>query len=299
MEINKTIELPYAFFITRGRMDLQLLETFLDLAETKNFTMTAKRLKKSQAAISLQINRLEELLGKFLFDRDNRNVNLSQDGEVLVSYAKQILNMHQELLYRFSALPIEGTVTIGATENFCATELPEILSLFTKQYPKIILKAYSDSAKNLKTLFEKEGVEMIIFEQLSSNPIAESIPLKEESLVWIKGKDFHVDFSKPIPIILGPEGCTYREKTIEALDDAKIPYRIIFSSASQTGRLSAVKTGLGISILPTSQLKKEFEVLEQAPLPKLPKLQISMLKSKKISLAQEALSDHIFMQFQG
>ena len=280
-------------------MDLQLLETFLDLAETKNFTMTAKRLKKSQAAISLQINRLEEMLGKFLFDRDNRNVNLSQDGEVLVSYAKQILNMHQELLYRFSALPIEGSVSLGATEDFSSTDLPEILSLFSKQYPKIVISVFCGPETKLKEKFKSDLLDVMIFEQESTSANPESIPLKEETLNWIKGKDTSIDFSKPIPLVLGSEDCFYRKKTLELLDQAKINYRIVYSNSSISGRLSAVKAGLGVSILPSSQLKKDLEVIENPYLPKLPKIQIAMLKSKRISLAQEALSDHVFMQFQG
>jgi DNA-binding transcriptional LysR family regulator len=280
-------------------MDLQLLETFLDLAETRNFTMTAKRLKKSQAAISLQINRLEEMLGKFLFDRDNRNVNLSQDGEVLVSYAKQILNMHQELLYRFSALPIEGSVSIGSTEEFASTLLPEILSSFSKQYPKIIMSSFCDSFPKLHELFSKELLDVIIFEQNPEQKIADSIPLKEESLVWIKGKDFQFDASKPLTLVLGSEDCPHRQKIIQALNETKTAYRIIYSSSSLSGRLAAVKSGLGLGLIHQSQMKKDFEQIDHAILPKLPKTQIALLKSKKITLAQEALADHILMQFQG
>ncbi len=279
-------------------MDLQLLETFLDLAETKNFTMTAKRLKKSQAAISLQINRLEEMLGKFLFDRDNRNVNLSQDGEILVNYAKQILNMHQELLYRFSALPIEGSISLGAPEDFTTLVLPEILSLFSKQYPKIILNVISKASSCLVDDFRADKLEMAIIHQAAASPEKDSIPMKEETLVWIKSKEMTLDFSKTLPLILGNDTCFIRQKTLKALTDAKIAYRILFTSPSLAGRLAAVKAGLGLSVIPMSQFKKEYEIVDHPQLPKLPKLQIALLKSKKITLAQEALADHILNQLQ-
>jgi DNA-binding transcriptional LysR family regulator len=279
-------------------MDLQLLETFLDLAETKNFTMTAKRLKKSQAAISLQINRLEEMLGKFLFDRDNRNVNLSQDGEILMGYAKQILNMHQELLFRFSSLPIEGSVSFGSPEDIAITYLPEIISLFSKQYPKIHLQVHSDVSSNLLNQFKNGTLDMVLIQQDADRPEADTLLVKEEALVWIKSKDASIDFSKPIPLVVGAPSCYYRQKMIEALERANIAYRIVYASPSLSGRITAVKAGLGISAIPIGHHKKELEQFETAQLPKLPKMQLAILKSKKITLAQEALADHIIMQIQ-
>lgn len=277
-------------------MDLQLLETFLDLAETRNFTMTAKRLKKSQAAISLQINRLEEMLGKFLFDRDNRNVNLSQDGEILVGYAKQILNMHQELLYRFSSLPIEGTVSIGTTDEIANLYLAEILSLFSKQYPKIVLNVSCDLKDNLVQQFQNETVDMILIHQEPKTTHSDAIVVQEEAFIWVKAKDIAIDPSKPLPIILNPEPCSIRQKTLESLSKAQVKSRIVYTSTSYAGKIAAVKAGLGIALIPASQSKKEFEILDLPYLPKFPNQQMVIMKSKKITLAQEALADHIYTQ---
>jgi DNA-binding transcriptional LysR family regulator len=277
-------------------MDLQLLETFLDLAETRNFTMTAKRLKKSQAAISLQINRLEEMLGKFLFDRDNRNVNLSQDGEILVGYAKQILNMHQELLYRFSSLPIEGTVSIGTTDEIANLYLAEILSLFSKQYPKIVLNVSCDLKDNLVQQFQNEAVDMILIHQEPKTTHSDAIVVQEEAFIWVKAKDIAIDPSKPLPIILNPEPCSIRQKTLESLSKAQVKSRIVYTSTSYAGKIAAVKAGLGIALIPASQSKKEFEILDLPYLPKFPNQQMVIMKSKKITLAQEALADHIYTQ---
>ena len=277
-------------------MDLQLLETFLDLAETRNFTMTAKRLKKSQAAISLQINRLEEMLGKFLFDRDNRNVNLSQDGEILVGYAKQILNMHQELLYRFSSLPIEGSVSIGTTDEIANLYLAEILSLFSKQYPKIVLNVSCDLKDNLVQQFQREQVDMILVHQEPKASPSDAIVVQEEAFIWVKSKDLALDPSKPLPIILNPEPCSIRQKTLDAMAKAQVKSRIVYTSTSYAGKIAAVKAGLGIALIPASQNKKEYEVMDLPFLPKFSNQQLVIMKSKKITLAQEALADHIFTQ---
>lgn len=274
-------------------MDLQLLETFLDLAETRNFTMTAKRLKKSQAAISLQINRLEEMLGKFLFDRDNRNVNLSQDGEVLVGYAKQILNMHQELLYRFSSLPIEGSVSLGTTDEVSHLFLSETLSLFSKQYPKIILNIGCDLKDSLLERFNKEALDMIIFHQETAAPLLDALTISEEPFIWVKSKDFPIDAHKPLPLILNAESCSIRKKTIQSLNQAGTAFRIAYTSNSFTSKLSAIKSGLGIGLIPISQNKKEFETVDIPSLPSFPSMRLMLMKSKKITLAQEALADHL------
>ena len=165
-------------------IDIGLLRTFVVLSETRNFTRTADRVHRSQSAVSMQIAKLEELLGCTLFERDKRNVHLTPEGEKLRSYATQIINLSDSLLSRFRESEVEGNINFGSPEDFATFYLPDILSEFVRAHPHVTLNVNCDLTLTLIKDFEKKHYDLIIIKQEPGNIYHDAKPLWREQLVW-------------------------------------------------------------------------------------------------------------------
>ena len=274
-------------------MDIALLKTFLVLAKTKNFTKAASLLHRSQSAISLQIVKLEKLVGKALFERTKRAINLTTDGEILLGYAQRMIDLEEELLNHFHAGQIKGEVSLGAPEDIATQYLPEIFANFVKNYPEITLNVNCEFTLNLLNGFEAGVYDLIIIKQDPKKPHPQSINVWKEKLVWVTGKPqktFETQ-EEPLPLILAPSPCVYRKRAIDALTSQGIRWKIVYTSPSLTGTFTAVRAGLGVSILPRNMVPKDLYVLKK--LPHLQDTQIGILRRENGSQAALALSSFI------
>lgn len=276
-------------------MDTALLRTFLVLAKTCNFTQAATKLYRSQSAISLQIGRLEELLGKTLFIRDNRNVSLTHEGEQLVFFAQDILKAEEKMIYHFQdAHNITGEVRFGTPEDIATVHLPSILANFVKTYPSILLNVHCELTRHLHAGFENGQYDLVLIKQDPLIPYPNSEPIFNETLVWVAHPEFKAHLEEKLqtlPLILAPSPCVYRQKAIDALNEAGIKWRQVFSSPSLTGMLAAVKAGLGVTVMPTEMVPEGLVTLEQ--LPCISSAQIALLTKQEASEAVKALASYV------
>ena len=118
-------------------LELDILRTFVAIAETGNFTTAAETVHRTPSAVSMQIKKLEEMLGCTLFRRDARSVTLTHHGEVLLSYARRLLTLSNEAVSRFMMPEMNGVVRLGAPDDVGELILPEVLRRFAETYPSI------------------------------------------------------------------------------------------------------------------------------------------------------------------
>ncbi len=263
-------------------MDTALLKTFITLYETKSFTATAQKMFRTQSAISLQITRLEEIIGKPLFHRDTRKVILTGEGEQLLAYAHKMLSLEHDLLKHFEGAALKGTVTFGAPEDIATFYLPEILANFSKDYPDILLQVNCEFTLTLLQGFESGNYDLVLLKQDPITRHPQSITLALEPLVWVcnnaqGAREYH-DSEEKLPLILAPSPCVYRKRAIDALEKDGKKWRCVYSSPSVQGTIAAVKAGLGISVLPLKMITKGLQVLSF--LPRLQDAEISLLGRK-------------------
>lgn len=278
------------FLIIIDRMDSQLLKTFLNLYETRNFTTTAKRLHRSQAAISLQLNRIEEMLGKKLFHRDQRNVIPTEDAEHLLMYARKILRLENEMIESFRHPVVSGSITFGVPEDIATTYLPKILAKFAASHPGVSLNVSCQFTIDLIQGFETGNYDLILIKQDAKHPHVKSQEIWREPLVWVSAKK-NAHEEGPLNLILAPAPCVYRKRALESLGYANIESKIVYTSPSITGAIAALKAGLGISVLPINMVPKGLYILNH--LPKLKDAQIALIKRDSISSAAEIFSQFI------
>lgn len=264
-------------------IDTALLKTFLTLVETRHFTAAARKLRRSQSAISLQVGKLEALLGKKLFLRDNRKVGLTMDGEQLVGYAKQMLKLEKEMISHFQQPHLEGEVIFGIPEDLATAYLPGILADFSESYPRIFIQVHCEFSLNLLKGFEQGDYHAILVKEDPKSPHQRSEKVAEEELVWIAREEVSFDHLGVVPLVLAPAPCVYRQRALDALNREAIRWRMAYTSPSLTGALAAVKAGLGVTVLPRELAPKDLAVLKKFP--KLKDAQISLLKQPASSEA--------------
>jgi DNA-binding transcriptional LysR family regulator len=273
-------------------IDSLALHCFVTLAETLNFTRTAERVGRTQSAISQQIAKLEDLLGGTLIQR-GRQLSLTNEGEIFLGYARQILALQQEALERFREPDLAGEVRFGLPEDFATFLLADVLAEFTKNHPRILLNVECDLTLNLLARFRNGEFDLVLVKTTRPDDIPRGVEVLTERLEWV-GRDEALPafgVGRPLPLVLSPKPCVYRARALEALEDAGLSGRIVYTSPSFAGTVAAVKAGLGITVLPTNMIPPELQPLRATTLPDLSEIHISLLTGNDAPAVQSLEHD--------
>ena len=272
-------------------LDSILLKSFVAIADTGSFSKAAAIVGRTQSALSLQIKKLEESLGCKLFDRGARKATLTEQGEVFSSYARRITALQLEVYSRLKEPEAEGEIRFGTPEDFATHYLPDVLALFRKQHPRIQLNVDCDLTLNLLDGFQQEKYDLILVKR-DPQRVRGGTRVWREPLVWAGVTGWQSQ--KPLSLVLSPQPCIYRSRALAALDRAKIPWRVAYTSPSLAGTLAAVKAGLGITVMPQNMLPTGVHpIRNEIKLPELADAEIALIKREDISSAGEILAEHI------
>lgn len=233
-------------------LDVRVLRSFVSVVETGSVTETARRLGRTQPAITLQMKRLEDLTGKTLFREDSRRPLLTDEGDMLLSYAKSILKLHDELLSRLSSPDIEGHVILGTPDLYAAYLLPSILALFRQSFPRIQVELRCSLSTPLVALVQRGEVDIALVTRMPGFRGGQVV--RQEQLIWIMGERHDIHRANPVPLALLPPGNVYRDYAIEGLERAGRKWHIACVSESVGGLQAAVFAGMAVTVLGKSAL---------------------------------------------
>ena len=270
-----------------------LLRTFVTVAEIQGFTQAGEKLGRSQPAISLQVKRLENLLDRTLLIRNGNQIELTQSGQQLFRYAKQILALNDEAVDQFNQTAVSGNIRFGIPSEFATTLLPRILGRFTQAYPNVTLEVTSDLSKHL--LSNAHQYDLIL--ALHNDPAGAGKNLvKKDQLVWVAGPDYEPPATGTLPLIAAPEGCIYRQRGTEMMRAAKLDWRIVYTILDLKGIEAAIAEGLGVTVLAKSTVPETLRILKPShTLPKLGVIGISLMQQKPAREATTRLMDYVKM----
>ena len=255
-----------------------ILRTFTAAAQTLNFTQAGKQVNLTQSAVSVQIRKLEEHLGKVLFKRVARGVELTGDGELLLTYANQILHLYTEAFAKLSESSMQGVIRFGAPEDYAAMHLSKILRRFSEKYPFVQVELYCDLSNNLLKMLEAGHLDLCLVNAPSVK--SETKFLRREPVIWIGPKDSYPERQLPLPLSLYHHGCIYRHWATRALEKKDLSYRIAYSSPSISGVLAGVESGLAVAPVGASTPVSNFRILPEGTLPALPAAMVCLHQSK-------------------
>ncbi|MDI7864484.1 LysR family transcriptional regulator [Rhizobiaceae bacterium n13] len=225
----------------------QLLVTFVAVCEGSSFTRAAERVNLSQSTVSQQIRRLEELLGKALFDRDSHQVQLTEEGVKLLSYARRIIALNEEAHDALTGPWRDGVLRLGMPEDF-TVPTAELLAAFKREHPHLRLDVTSGLSADLHHAYRQEELDLILVKQRRSHLPRAARP---EPLSWLDSEAHPAFGQSPVPLAVFPVNGLYREELFQALDSLGIRWRVSYSSSSLAALAAASAAGLGVSLLPT------------------------------------------------
>ncbi|WP_426692633.1 LysR substrate-binding domain-containing protein [Sphingomonas sediminicola] len=274
-------------------LDLDLLRCFSIIVEEGGFTRAGVRLGRTQSTISLQVKRLEEQVGRTLFERSPRLLKLTPDGERLLGPARELLRLHDQTIANLLEPEVAGTVTLGVPEDFATAHLPNVLQQFAEAHPLIELEVTCDLTLNLLDRFKGGGFDLVLVKREPAAPI-EGVRVWREALLWVAREGYRVRDGEVIPLVVSPEPCVYRKRATMALDAVGRPWRIAYTSTSLGGAQAAVKAGLGVTVLPREMIPKSLiAVPADAGLPELYETEVALLNRPNISSPARRLAEHI------
>jgi DNA-binding transcriptional LysR family regulator len=274
-------------------LDIRMLRSLISVVDTGSITETARRLGRTQPAISLQIQRLEQITGKVLLRNGSRRLQLTPDGDMVLAYAKSILRLHDELLSRLSSPEVQGHVVLGVPDLYAAYMLPSVLSVFREAFPRIQVEVRCALSTPTVDRVRRGEVDLALVTRM--NDFTRGLVVHQEQLIWMGSEHSHAHFEDPVPLALLPPGNVYREYAIDRIERAGRKWQITCVSESASGLQAAVFAGMAVTVLGRCALLPGMRELtpEEGFLP-LPKVDLLLYKAPGVtSPAVDALHEYL------
>ncbi|MHC8286183.1 LysR substrate-binding domain-containing protein [Pseudomonas sp. XS1P51] len=259
-------------------LEIDLLRAFIAVAETGSFTAAAAVIARSQSAVSQKIIRLEDILGLRVFERTSRALTLTPDGERLLVGARKLMVHFDTFVRDIKAPATLNLLRLGISENLVPTQLPGLLSRFCKAYPDIQLELTTGLSNDLLADYEAGQLDVVIAKQKTATSAQRGRIIWREPLVWIAAKDYDIESSRPVRLVMMRPPCAYRAIMVEALASVRREWACACLASNLMGVQAAVAGGLGITALGTSFLQEGMRILEPSEkLPTLPTTEVAVI----------------------
>lgn len=271
-----------------------LLRTFVTIKDLGGFTSAGELLGRSQPAISLQIKKLETLLDTQIFLRGS-SLELTEDGEYLYRAARQILEINDQAISRLMGDSVSGKVRLGIPNDFELAFLPKALRNLARTYPNIMVEVDCDISKVIYHKFQKHHYDIcLVMEPEKAQEDRDSRDYRLDELTWVMSHE-NLSGSETIPLVTYPQGCIYRAMLESSLERAGKSYRIVYTSPSLLGIMSAVEEGLGLTVMAASVVPPHLaKMLETDSLPRLGTVSIGLYyRDRELSVASRHVLDFL------
>jgi DNA-binding transcriptional LysR family regulator len=224
--------------------DLTALRTLVAAVDRGGFGKAARYLHRTPGAVSLQLRGLEERLGKALFQKSGRTQILTEEGELLVGYARRLLALNDEAFLAVAARGLQGAVRFGMTQDFAQGGLTRALSRFARAHPSLRLDLRVDRSERLAHAVQADELDLALaFSGLRGRG---ELPLVTMPVGWFAHPSLVLAAGDPVPLLVLDPPCGFRQSAIESLDRAGRAWRIVLSSGSVSALWAAAEAGLGV-----------------------------------------------------
>ena len=258
--------------IAMTNIPIELLRGLVAVVDHRSFTKAATELGFTQPAVSAQLKRLHVLLGCKVLDRSTDGIKLTPQGKLVVSYARRLLSINDQILHIGGEAPRPGLVIrVGTPSDFVASVLPSTLARFRDRWPDIRFIVRTGFFDTLAREMRSGDLDLLVGLSVTSPRDARHHwPLET---VWVRGLSTEFDLSRPVPLVSNGEGCIYHQHAVTTLKKAGLDWEPVFTGTSIMSLASAVVAGLGVMPI-IRRRASEFGMIvwDDGPLPKLPDL---------------------------
>jgi DNA-binding transcriptional LysR family regulator len=274
-----------------------LLRAFVTVAEAQSFTRASEALFRTQAAVSMQIKRLEEQIGRELSLRDSRGTSLTDEGQFLLSYAKRILQLNDELVESLELGRTTQLVRLGAPDDYATVLLPKVLRIFAESFPAIQVEIVCANSADLLQEMKQQHLDLVLSVSRPS-PATKGLTANQP-LFWVSGADDAAYKQDPLPLALFPHGCACRELALEALSGVARRWNVVLTSSTNSAIVASVMAGVAVTAMEGCLIGPGLKRLSQEDgLPPLGDVQIRLHFESNASRAVQTLAEYIWLAVQ-
>ncbi|MBL8987446.1 MAG: LysR family transcriptional regulator [Gemmatimonadetes bacterium] len=276
-------------------LDLDLLRTFAVIAETGALSRAAVRVGRTQAAISLQVKRLEQIVSQTLLDRSGRGVTLTPQGTRLLAHAQRILRYHDEALAELSGKGLTGTIRFGCPDDYAVVLLPQLLRGFAREHPEVLVEVYCGHTPRLLERLERHALDLALtsFGEQEKNAAI----IRWEPLVWVGSVGSNAANLDPLRLALSDPDTLDHRAARRSLEAVGRSYRLAYASASLAGLTAVVRSGQAIAVLTRTAVPEDLRILPpETGLPPLPQVGIALtVDSPEPAAVVSAFAEYVRM----
>ncbi|MCA1298742.1 LysR substrate-binding domain-containing protein [Stappia indica] len=237
-------------------VDVDLLRTLVVVSEMKNFTAAGEKLHRTQSAISLQIKRLEGIVGETIFDRGSgKEIRLTKYGEMIKSYANEILRLNDALIQEIQTSSAVTALRIGMPDDYAQLLLPRVINEFSKRNEMTEMQIVTDLSTTLSKMIDQGDLDIAF---VTRHEGIDGMKLLDERLSWVTVPDSRVALDTPLPLALFPEGCGVRRNAIEALNAIGKRWHIAYCSNNFSSLKTAILERQAIGVLPDRAVPQDL-----------------------------------------
>lgn len=261
-------------------IDVRQLRSFVTIYERGSLSRAAEHLACTQAAMSMRLKWLESEMGEALFLRQHHKLEPTFKGTEFYARALVVLAAYDEMISVTRSTLHRSKVKIGIPDDYALGFLPQALRAAKSASAQMEIEIVCDLSANLAAALNRQEVDLAIV-TLASRPV-QALATIDVPLKWVKDPAYVPAAGRPIGLVAYPEGCLFRRAMIEALDETGTPWAVLAQSRNRAGIVSALRGKLGVSAMALGTVPHDLmELMENAWLPSLPSLPISILASDK------------------
>ncbi|BCQ24945.1 LysR family transcriptional regulator [Caballeronia sp. NK8] len=271
--------------MSQTTFDLAVLRSFVAGMDLGSFAKAADRVGRSTSAVSAQLRKLEEQAGAPLFRKAGRGLALTDAGEVMLGYARRLVELNDEAAVAIRGVDLEGWIRLGLQEDFGEVVLPDVLGRFARAHPKVRIEARVARNTELLERIDSGQLDLALVWGASgvtddSNAAMIAEPIAAPPMRWIASSTvpWHFDADEPLPLIAFDRPCLFHSAAAAALDRADIKWRVAFTSPSLSGLWAAAAAGLGVTVRTSYGLPSTVRALDagEGGLPALPSIPLAL-----------------------
>ena len=280
----------------RRNIDVGLLRAFVTVVETGSVTEAAALLNLTQAAVSQQLKRLEELFAIELFERHHKRLALKPNGERLIAHAQRLIALNDEVWGAMSAPAYAGEVRLGVPHDIVGPYLPPILKRFDKAWPRVRVALKCTTTPQLLDALRHGTIDLTLTTEQRCGRGGEV--LLEDDLVWAGAFNGAAHRRDPLPVSLGDENCEFRASVLKALAETGRDWRPVCEVSSMEPLLASIEADLAVGPFLRRSIPDYLTVVDDPRLPRLPKFLINVYlpPANQNEIAAE-LARHIAQEF--
>jgi DNA-binding transcriptional LysR family regulator len=258
----------------RRDIDIALLRAFVGVVETGSVTAAAALLNLTQAAVSQQLKRLEELFGTDLFERHHKRLSLKPSGERLMAHAQKLIALNDEVWGTMSAPAYEGEVRLGVPHDIVGPYMPPILKRFDKAWPRVRVSLECTTTRALIEMLQQGRVDLTLTTEQHCGANGEI--LMEDDLVWTGAANGTAHRRDPLPLSIGGATCEFRASLLKAVRDCGRDWRPVCEVSNMEALFASISADLSVGAFLRGTIPHYLQEVPDPSLPRMPKFLINM-----------------------